>query len=195
MQSEPGINDVLDVALLVGSALDAVGAKYMVVGSVASSLIGNPRTTNDIDIVTALGVSQVHAFCEALGADFDVDEKSLSDAMASGGSWNIFFVPWMLKIDIFAADNSEFQRSKFSRSIRFQLDKKSLAVLGREDLVLSKLVWLRDGNGVSDQQWRDIMGILRINRAGLDLAYLNDWSKRLGLETLLARARAESAGA
>lgn len=195
MQSEPGTNDILDVALLVGSALDAVGAKYMVVGRVASSLIGNPRTTNDIDIVTVLGASQVHAFREALGADFDVDEKSLSDAMASGGSWSIFFVPWMLKVDIFAADSSEFQRSKFSRSIRFQLDKKSLAVLGREDLVLSKLVWFRDGNGVSDQQWRDIMGILRINRAGLDLAYLNDWSKRLGLETLLARARAESAGA
>ena len=114
MQSEPGTNDILNVALLVGSALDAVGAKYMVVGSVASSLIGNPRTTNDIDIVTVLGASQVRAFREALGADFDVDEKSLSDAMASGGSWSIFFVPWMLKVDIFAADSSEFQRSKFS---------------------------------------------------------------------------------
>jgi hypothetical protein len=84
------VGDVLDVALLVAKALDAVGADYFVGGSVASSLQGEPRATNDIDIVVSLSARTVPAFAEALGTDFQVDQEMLRDALLRSSCANIF---------------------------------------------------------------------------------------------------------
>ena len=188
MQAESGAEDILEVAARVGKALEQVGARYMLVGSVASSLQGDPRTTNDIDFVTALPAARVEAFCAALGEDFDVDSFALAEAMASGGSWNIFFIPWMSKIDLFAVGPTEFQRSQLARATRLKVGGHELVVLRPEDTILSKLLWFRDGGGVSDQQWRDVLGVLRVSGAALDRAWLQEWSERLGLKELLEKA-------
>ena len=176
----------------VGRALEAVGARYMVVGSVASSLLGDPRTTNDIDFVADLPAARVKAFREALGEDFDVDEAALAEAMATGGSWNIFFIPWMSKVDLFAAGQSDQQQVQFARAIRIPVGPGHLVVLSAEDAVLSKLSWFRDGGGVSQQQWRDVLGVLRVAGKLIDSAYLSEWGQRLGLQGLLAKALAEA---
>ena len=162
----------------------------MLVGSVASSLHGDPRTTNDIDFVTALRASQVAPFCAALGEEFDVDQHALSESMASGGSWSIFFSPWMSKIDLFALGGSEFQRTQLSRAIRLAIGDDRLSILRPDDAVLSKLLWFRDGGGVSDQQWRDVLGVLRVSARAIDYEYLREWATRLGIRALLDRALA-----
>jgi hypothetical protein len=187
MPSEPG-DDMVALALRVARALDAVGARYMLVGSVASSFYGDPRTTNDIDFVTALTAAQVGPLCAALGDEFDVDENALAEAMRSGGSWNIFFTPWMTKIDLFAFAGSELQRTQLARVVRVKTDAGQLDVLSPADSILSKLVWFRDGGEVSDQQWRDILGVLRVNASTLDLADLREWALRLQVLPLLERA-------
>jgi len=64
--------------------------------------------------------------------------------------------------------------------------------VGAEDAVLRKLLWYRSGGGVSDRQWRDVVQVLRISRAGLDGAYLDSWAARLDLVALLSRARTEA---
>jgi hypothetical protein len=192
MPFDPAADDVLEVAVRVGRALDSVGARYLLVGSVASSLLGDPRTTNDIDFVAALPAARVEAFREALGEEFDVDEAALADAMATGGSWNIFFSPWMSKVDLFAAGSSERQQVQFARAIRIPVGSGHLMVLSAEDAILSKLSWFRDGGGVSQQQWRDVLGVLRVAGTTLDSAYLSEWGERLGLQGLLANALAEA---
>ncbi len=63
------VEDVLDVALLVGAAIDALGGEYFVGGSVASSLQGEPRATNDIDMVVAMLGHRVLAFASKLGSE------------------------------------------------------------------------------------------------------------------------------
>lgn len=194
MQPEAGAEDILEVAARVGRAFEQVGARYMLVGSVASSLQGDPRTTNDIDFVTALPASRVEAFCAALGEDFDVDQLALAEAMAAGGSWNIFFVPWMSKIDLFAIGRTEFQSLQLARAARLTVGGHELVVLRPEDTVLSKLLWFRDGGGVSDQQWRDVLGVLRVSGKELDRAYLDEWSERLGIKELLERVMSQSLG-
>jgi hypothetical protein len=187
MPFEPG-DDMVALALRVARALDAVGARYMLVGSVASSFYGDPRTTNDIDFVTALTAAQVGPLCTALGEEFDVDEQALAEAMQSGGSWNIFFTPWMTKIDLFAFAGSEIQRLQFARAVRVETGAGQLSVLSPADSVLSKLVWFKDGGEVSDQQWRDILGVLRVNASTLDVADLRDWALRLQVLPLLEKA-------
>jgi hypothetical protein len=62
---------------------------YFLGGSLATSLQGEPRSTNDIDFVVDLRASQVRPLIDALGADFDVDEESLREAVAQRSSWNI----------------------------------------------------------------------------------------------------------
>ena len=191
MPPDPSGDDILGLAIRVGKALDAIGARYMLVGSVASSLLGDPRTTNDVDFVTALRAAQVARFCAALGEDFDVDQQALSDAMASGGSWNIFYSPWMSKIDLFSLGGSEFHRSQLSRSVKMIIGADQLNILRADDTVLSKLLWYRDGGGVSDQQWRDVLGVLRVSATSIDYQYLREWGARLGIQALLEKALGE----
>ena len=75
MTSSSEVVNPLDVALRVAAALEAVGCEYFVGGSVASSLQGEPRATNDIDIVVAMMPHRIRAFAEHLGAEFEVTRR------------------------------------------------------------------------------------------------------------------------
>jgi hypothetical protein len=185
-------DDAYTLAVRIARAMDEIGARHLLVGSVASSLHGDPRSTNDIDFVTSLTAAQVGALAAALGDDFDVDQNALADAMRSGGSWNIFFTPLMSKVDLFAFTGSELQQVQLARAVRVKTDAGDLNVLSPADCVLSKLSWFRDGGGVSDQQWRDILGVLRANE--LDVADLRAWAARLDLQGLLEKALKEAKG-
>ena len=92
------IKDSLDLALRVGDVLDALGCDYFVGGSVASSLHGEPRATNDIDFVVAMHPQRVQAFAEKLGVDFEVDTDMLRDALIRGSCANFFYLPLVTKI-------------------------------------------------------------------------------------------------
>lgn len=98
MPSESSVADALDVAFLVAVALESVGATYFVGGSVASSLQGEPRATNDIDFVVALDPARVGAFATALGDDFEVDQEMLREALSHGSTANFFYLPFVTKI-------------------------------------------------------------------------------------------------
>jgi hypothetical protein len=66
-------------------------------------------------------------------------------------------------------------------------------VKSAEDTVLRKLLWYREGGGVSERQWRDVAEVLRVSGATMERGYLDDWARRLGITDLLARASIESA--
>jgi hypothetical protein len=194
MPAEP-LPLALRVALAVGKALDATGVGYFLGGSLASSIQGEPRATNDIDMVVALRAEQVRAFAEALGPDFDVDEESLREAAVARSSWNIFHLPTAMKVDLFILRDSEFDRSEFSRRQQVQLRPgESLTVKSAEDTVVRKLLWFRQGGEGSSNQWRDVVQVLRVAGDTLDEAYLGHWAKHLGVDDLLARAQTESSG-
>jgi hypothetical protein len=182
------------VALRVAEALERLNAPYFLGGSLASSLHGEPRATNDIDLVVDLHPGDVHSFSEALGADFDVDEEALGDALRRGGSWNIFYLPLVLKIDLFQKGSEPFDESEFSRRRLFELAPgRRLFVKSPEDSVLRKLLWFRQGGEVAAQQWRDLVEILRVGRSRLDQEYLMRWAATLGLSGLFEQAQAEAA--
>jgi hypothetical protein len=176
---------VIQVALQCAESFERVRVDYFLGGSLASSLQGEPRATNDIDFVVDLKPSQVEPLAQALGNDFDVDVEALREAAMRRSSWNIFHQPTVTKVDLFLLRTGAFDRSEFSRRRQVVLtpDGRGLYIKSPEDSVLRKL---------SSTQWRDVVQILRLAAGTLDGEYLREWSVQLGVETLLERAMAEA---
>jgi hypothetical protein len=191
MAAEVGEN-AIDIALKVARALTAVGAEYFLGGSLASSLQGEPRATNDIDFVIALPLGKIAELAAALGSDFEVDADMLRDAVLHARCANAFYLPVVTKIDFFGRGYEPFDESEFSRrrAATVTATGESLIVKTPEDTVLRKLLWFREGGEVSDKQWRDIVSVLQISGQKMDQTYLDAWATRLHVSELLERARA-----
>lgn len=87
-------DDPLGIARLLGDALDAVGARWAIGGSVAASVHGVPRTTQDLDLVVALAAGQATAFAAA-ASGFFVDDQALRDQLRAGRAYNVFHAATM----------------------------------------------------------------------------------------------------
>ena len=188
--------DAIDVAIAVARAVESAGGAYFIGGSLASSLQGEPRATNDVDVVVEMPLGLVRAFVRALGGDFEVDEQMLRETFLRGACCNIFYLPLLTKVDIFPLGASPFDRSEFARRqpVEVRPSGERLVLKTPEDTVLRKLLWFREGGEVSDRQWRDVIQVLRVNAARLDAGYLETWARRLHITDLLDRAGAESEG-
>jgi hypothetical protein len=192
--TDPAALGPLDVALIVARAIEMVGGQYFVGGSLASSLQGEPRATNDIDFVLSLSLGRVDALRVALGNDFEVDVDMLRGALRTASTANAFHLPTVTKIDFFGRAYEDYDESEFTRRRRVIVREPDAALFIKapEDTVLRKLSWYRAGGEVSDRQWRDVVSVLRVSAPELDTAYLDNWAGRLGLAALLARARGDA---
>ena len=190
MAAEVGEN-AIDIALKVARALTAVGAEYFLGGSLASSLQGEPRATNDINFVIALPLGKVGELAAALGGDFEVDTDTLRDAILRASCANAFYLPVVTKLDFFGRGYEPFDESEFSRrrTAIVTASGDSLVVKAPEDTVLRKLLWFREGGEVSEKQWRDIVSVLQISGDNMDQTYLATWASQLHVGELLERAR------
>lgn len=190
MSAEVG-DDALDIALKVARALTSVGAEYFLGGSLASSIQGEPRATNDIDFVIALPAGKVGALRDALGADFEVDTDMLRDAILHARCANVFYLPVVTKVDLFGRAYEPFDETEFSRrrSVVVRASGESLVIKSPEDTVLRKLLWYRQGGEISEKQWRDVVSVLQISGEIMDRTYLTLWAARLNVADLLERAQ------
>jgi hypothetical protein len=197
MTSGQAESDAVDIALRVAAAVEKVGGGYFVGGSLASSMQGEPRATNDVDIVLDLPLGRIRQFVEALGADFEVDVDALRSALLNGASCNIFFLPLLTKVDLFGVGPTPYDEMEFSRRrpVVVREPDTQLVLKTPEDTVLRKLWWFRQGGEASDRQWRDVVQVLKISGAAMDTAYLERWAKALGVDDLLPSARGQAAGA
>jgi hypothetical protein len=175
-------------------ALDRVRIPYLIGGSHASSARGEIRTTRDVDVVAAIQPAQADLLAAALGKDWYAEPDQMRDAIVRGRSFNIIYMPSVEKFDVFPAAD-EFQIAQLERAtvenIPFAGQIVSCKVATAEDILLAKLRWYQAGGGVSEQQWRDISGIIALN-SSLDMPYLNTWAARLNVTDLLARALRET---
>ncbi len=187
-------DDVLGIAALVAHAVEVVGGHYFIGGSLASSMQGEPRATNDIDIVVDLPLGKCRAFVEALGPNFEADVDDLRRAIADGRSTNVFYLPLVTKIDVFGVGASAYDEIEFGRRRELTVGRSGerLRFKSPEDTVLRKLLRFREGGGVSTKQWRDVVQVLRISGATMDREYLETWANRLKLEELLRDATREA---
>lgn len=185
------MNEALAVLLRV---LDELGIRYFAVGSVASSIHGLPRFTQDVDLVVQIEPAHIDRLASLTGHAYYMDVNEARNAVARGRA--LIHLATAYKIDLFPLGESAFHASELSRAeIRdWPVPDASpirLPVASAEDTVLSKLVWYQQGGRVSDRQWNDILGIAA--RGRLDKAYLRDWALRPGVVDLLEKLLAETA--
>lgn len=186
MQNEP-----VEVTLKVTGVFERLGVPYLISGSLASTLYGMVRTTQDSDIVAEMRLEHLQPFVSVLQDEFYVDDEMIAEAIQRNSSFNIIHRESMFKVDVFIPRPRPFLQSQLARAQKqtFAFETEvSAKFASPEDTVLSKLEWYRLGGEVSERQWRDILGVLKTRAGELDLAYLQQWAKELNVSDLLERA-------
>ncbi len=175
--------------------LDDLGIVYAIGGSMASSVYGTPRFTQDADIAVRPFSSVAGRFYDLIKDEFYISEEAMRQALSSCGSFNVIHFATSFKIDIFVQGPSGFEQRLLARRRKARLSdtsRRELNVVSAEDVVLLKLRWFRATAGTSQRQWDDVLGVLAVQSEALDFQYLTDSARELGLEDLLDRARAEA---
>jgi hypothetical protein len=179
------------VPLQVIAVLENLGVRYHVGGSFASSIHGVPRQTRDLDLVAELMPGHVAAFAARLHTDFYLEEEAMRRAIERHSHFNLIHHATGFKVDLFVSGAGAFDCAEMERATPFLLGEdppRSVLIKSAEDTLLRKLAWYRLGGEVSDRQWSDILGIVRVQAVLLDLPYLYTWAALLDVADLLDRA-------
>jgi hypothetical protein len=180
------------VTLRVAAELERLGIEYLVGGSIASSVHGHPRTTQDVDLVARIAGRHVPDLVAALQGDFYIDADMINDAIRRRATFNIIYLETMLKVDIFVFAGDPLGHEEMRRRVAITLRGTRVWFASAEDIVLQKLDWYRKGEGISERQWRDVVGVLEVQGAAFDQGYARIWAKQLGLDALFEKALAEA---
>lgn len=182
--------NIIRISIEVARVLEDLRIPYLFGGSIVSAIYGEPRTTVDADLVADLQPQHIQPFTAALAKDFYVEPERMADAIRRRASFNIIHHRTGLKVDIFIFKNSPLARQEMARRQRIAPlpDLGEVSMATAEDIILQKLHWYQIGNGISDRQWRDILGVLKVQGKRLDFGYLKEWAPHLGVEDLPRRA-------
>lgn len=187
-------NDDLMEVVKVGAVLNRLGIRYALGGSMASSLLSIPRFTQDADLMIDPFGGREAELQDALGPDYYVSVTAMSEANRLRRSFNIINKTTGFKLDLFVRKDRAFDVLALSRSAKMAMPadpSQQVAVLTAEDVIALKLEWYRLGDEASEQQWRDILGLLKFRGAELDLDYTRSAAAELGVADLLERALGE----
>jgi len=226
LAEEVMVADPIALARKVISILEPLDIAYYIWGSVASSLLGESRYTEDLDLIIELDPIKAQPLLEAfLNAAFyittlrtvflkplilcarrarkikgfrktvrrnDISDSAVEDAVSGRcSSFNVLDNETLEKADLFILQNTLFAKSKMKRRIQHILpDGSSLWISSPEDIVLQKLVWGRGRQ--PEKQWRDVLGVLKLQGDRLDFDYLWHWSRELGIVEAFDQALREA---
>jgi hypothetical protein len=176
------------------SALERAGVRYAVGGSWASTAFGEPRFTNDVDVLAEFTEESLAAFLRLLPETFYVDAEDAFHAFSRGRPFNVIHMPTVLKFDVFPSRAFPLGTEELDRAIPLSdsgLSQQSVWFVTPEDILLAKLYWFRSGAEVSEVQWRDIKGVVLGCAGSLDRGYLQQGATKLGVLDLLDRVYRE----
>jgi len=177
-------------------ALEHLKIPYFLGGSMASSAMGLPRTTLDIDIIADVQPFQADRLADTLQAAFYIDRDQIAAAIKRRSSFNIIHSETALKVDVFIPQDRDYDRAAMARRRREVLSEEEITfscyLASPEDIILSKLEWYKNGGLVSGRQWQDVQGVMKVQGQKLDQAYMKKWALKLSVSELLDRALREA---
>lgn len=175
--------------------LDDLKINYAIGGSIASSVYGKVRFTQDADITVAAFADKTEQLYNLLNENFYISKNAMYQAISNRSSFNIIHLTSAFKIDIFIQKDDDFHRQLFLRRKKVRLDESIehlFDIVSAEDIILLKLQWYQSAGCISERQWSDILGVLTIQSRTLDMKYLKSCSEKLGLSDIFNRAIRES---
>lgn len=165
----------------VVDALERLDLTYLVTGSIATIFYGEPRFTNDVDVVVQLPAQRVGDLVALFPAnEFCVDAESARRAIARRGQFNVIHPASGLKVDVVIPAMDDFDRSRFARvrRVRAAVDLEA-NFAAPEDVIVKKLQYYAEAG--SEKHLRDIAGVLRVGADEVDRDYVATWAERLGV--------------
>ena len=174
---------------------DKLHIAYFIGGSLASSLHGIPRATQDVDIVANLNNNHISTLVEALESQFYISSEIIQEAIQRKSSFNLIHLETMFKIDIFVLSEDKLSQQEMSRREKYRVSDEpgqNLFLASVEDTILHKLYWFQLGKEVSERQWNDVLGVLQVQADKIDYSYLNQTAQKRGVLMLLERALEEA---
>jgi hypothetical protein len=189
------MDEALAVTLQVIGVLDRLGVEYVVGGSIASSIYGKPRATQDVDVVADLKDEHIPAFIAALQPDFYLDEPAVRDAVQRRTTFNVIHLHTMFKVDVFVAKDDASTNQELARRRPYfppQAPGTEVSLASPEDIVVQKLYWYRLGDHVSERQWTDAISVIAVRGKNLDFDYMRSLAEQMSVGDLLARALSEA---
>ena len=179
----------------LADVLDDLKISYAIGGSMASSVYGKIRFTQDADITVAPFADKAKRLYNMLKKNFYISKSAMDQAIAQRGSFNIIHLESAFKIAVFIQRNDEFYKQLFLRRKKVKLDDSVdhlFDMVSAEDIILLKLQWYQSAGCISDRQWSDVFGVLAVQFDSLDMKYLGSYSEKLGIGKLLREAIQES---
>lgn len=168
-----------ELLMFVVECLEKLNIPYLVTGAIASIAYGEPRFTNDIDVVVDMRMDHVDAFKSFFPEnEFYLDTDSMREAINRRHQFNIIHPASGLKVDIIISKQDEFDQSRFARIKKLNVsESKSAFFASPEDVIIKKLEYFKQGQ--SEKHLRDIASMLKISSQLIDRAYVSSWAKRL----------------
>jgi hypothetical protein len=177
-----------DVFKSVRNALQESDIPYMVTGSIASSVHGIPRATQDIDVVIDPTREQLLALLKRFSEpDYDADQDDVIDAFHRRSMFSVIDRRGIWKIDFIVRKIRPFSKKEFDRRQEIEIFDMPVYAATPEDVLLAKLEWAQLGE--SERQIRDAAGIIEIQGEKLDTQYVERWAAALDIEDQLRAAR------
>jgi hypothetical protein len=189
------IQDPSEIARLLHPIFEQLDIPYYITGGVAASTYGDPRTTRDMDVVLELRREDIVRLVDALEqTGFYCPPGAVEDIQhASGRVLSVTHMEKILNADLVLNADTEFDRSKMARRRLEAIDEAGelqVWMCAPEDLILAKLLWGQRSQ--SEKQWRDVLGVLKVQLETLDYAYLNEWADNLEISNQLQQALTEA---
>ncbi|WP_449420138.1 hypothetical protein [Phormidium nigroviride] len=185
------VQDSIALAAQLHPIFESLDIPYYITGGVAAIAFGEPRTTQDLDIVISIELKDISLLAielERIGFYVPGLEDVISGRMQT---LQVTHIESIARADLMITGNDEFDRIKFERRQQYEIPEGTEVYLASpEDLILNKLRWGKRSK--SEKQWRDVLGILKVQAVSLDFDYLNYWADYLGLSEDLTLAIQES---
>ncbi|MEO8496481.1 MAG: nucleotidyl transferase AbiEii/AbiGii toxin family protein [Planctomycetota bacterium] len=168
-----------DLLRFVVLACEQLGLRYLVTGSTATIAYGEPRFTNDIDIVLDLHAEQIDNFCNGFPAhDFYLSRQAVTSAVERKSQFNVIHPTSGLKVDFMVFAPTEFNTSRMLRGRDLPaLEDRTVRFASPEDVILMKLKYFQEGG--SEKHLRDIRGVLEVQGSKIDRDYIAAWAAKL----------------